>query len=444
MTLIINDYHFFEKKKIFNKMSFHLFFIADKYRCPLFFDPESNKLVKSLHNTILQDQYKFVVKFNFSQNSSIFINPYTGLLLSSTKNETKKVLDETTFFNSSVDFDYTFLEVELKNFRVLWCNESLVYIHLLDSKIMEKMNYNVKKGVFLHHSHQYIDSETNEIIFKEIKNLEQLKNPNIYGKKIIITLNFDNVNLSNMVNYKSSNIVTINNENENLFYEINCNAYLEIFSSSLYYNNIGFLTFTNISTLYTNTLIDIAKNLESYSQTIEIKLLSYCFEKGLNCILHRPKELHLKQILAIKNAELYNKNIWFIWSEAVQRQEKYFTAFSNINKFCNASQIFNHSNWKDAALEIMETHFDTIVKEKNFAFSLIYSDCNEMMNPISRYSASEESILPEFIISILIQLYLNKDLSKVLSREILDFEIEENVIQSEQYKLLCNKLICQS
>ena len=417
-------------------MSFHLFFLADKYRCPLYFDKESNKLVKNLDNTImLQDQYKFVVKFNFSPNSSIFINPYTGLLLSSTKNQTRKVLDETTFFNSSVDLDYTFLEVELKNFRVLWCNDALVFIHSLDSKIMEKMNYNVKKGVFMHHSHQYIDSETNEIINAEIKSLEQLKNPNIYDKKIIITLGFENSNHSNFASYTSNNILKINSS-ENLFYEINCKSYLEKFSSSAYYNNIGFLFYINIFTLYTNSLLSeiIVQNLESALEIILKKMLSHCLQNGLNCMMHSPEELELAQILDMKNMDLYDKNIWFIWSEENQRKQKYLTAFYSIDKFCNHNTIFNHSNWKNAALEIMDTHFERILKEKKFAFSLIYSDSNEMMNPISRYSSTEESILPEFIISILIQLYLNKDLSKVLSHDILDFQIED--IQNEKYKLL--------
>jgi hypothetical protein len=150
--------------------------------------------------------------------------------------------------------------------------------------------------------------------------------------------------------------------------------------------------------------------------------------------MHSPEEFELAQILDMKNMDLYDKNIWFIWSEENQRKQKYLTAFSSIDKFCNHNTIFNHSNWKNAALEIMDTHFERILKEKKFAFSLIYSDSNEMMNPISRYSSTEESILPEFIISILIQLYLNKDLSKVLSHDILDFQIED--IQNEKYKLL--------
>lgn len=414
-------------------MSFQLFFLADKYRCPLYFDTESNKLVKNLDNTIiLPNQYKFVVKFDFSANSSIYINPYTGLLLSSTKNETRKVLDETTFFNSSVELDYSFIEVELKNFRVLWSNDSLVHIHSLDSKIMEKMNYTVKKGFFVHHSNQYIDGETNEIIHTEIESLEQFKNPNIYDKKIIITLGFENSNHSNIASYTNRNIVKIKNSNENLYYEINRNTYLEKFSSSAYYNNIGFLTFANISTLYINTLLSV-KNLESALDSIEKKLLSHCLQNGINCILHAPEELNLGQILSLKNIELYDKNIWFIWSEENQRKEKYLATISDIEKFCPCVDIFNHSNWKNAALEIMDTHFERILKEKKFAFSLIYSDSIEIVNPISRYSASEENILPEFIISILTQLYLNIDLSKVLSSEILDFQIED--IQNEKYKL---------
>jgi len=385
---------------------------------------------------VLPDQYKFVVKFGFSPNSSIYINPYTGLLLSSSKNETRKVLDETTFFNLSVELDYTFLEVELKNFRVLWCNDALVHIHSLDAKIMEKMNYNVKKGLFMHRSHQYMDGETNEIIIAEIKSLEQLKNPNIYDKKIIITLGFENSNHFNIQSYTNSNIVNITNSGENCYYEINNKSYWEKFSSSAYYNNIGFLTYINMSTLYTNTFIDIAKNLKSAVEIIEHKMLSYCLKNGINCILHRSEKLNLGPILEIKNIELYDKNIWFIWSEAIQRKEKYLAAFSDVEKFCPSIEIFDHSNWKNAALEIMDTHFEKILKEKLFAFSLIYTDCKEMMNPISRYSCgtTNENILPEFIISILVQLYLNKDLSKVLSNDILDFQIED--IQNEKYKLL--------
>lgn len=406
-------------------MSFHLFFLADKYRCPLYFDTESNKLVKNLDDTIiLPDQYKFVVKFGFSANSSVYINPYSGLLLSSSKNETRKVLDETTFFNSSVELDYSFIEVELKNFRVMWSNDSLVHIHSLDSKIMEKMNYSVKKGLFIHYSNQYIDCEANEIINSQVESLEQLKNPNIYNKKIIITLGFEYSN--------HSNIAKIINSNENLYYEINRKTFLQKFSSSAYYNNIGFLTFANISTLYINTLLSV-KNLESALDNIEKKLLSHCLQNGINCILHVPAELNLRQILMMKNIELYDKNIWFIWSEEIQRKERYLATISDIEKFCPSNENLNHSNWKNAALEIMDTHFERILKEKKFAFSLIYSDSNEMVNPISRYNCgtAKENILPEFIISILTQLYLNKDLSKVLSSEILDFQIED--IQNEKY-----------
>ena len=278
----INHYHFFEKKKIFNKMSFYLFLLADKYRCPLYFDQSSNKLVKDLiTNTILQDQYKFVVKFNFSPNSSIYINPYSGLLLSSTKNEARKVLDETTFFNSSVELEYTFLDVEMKNFRVLWSNDALLHIHSLDDKIMENMNYAIKKGLFTHHSHQYIDCETKEIIDAEIKSLEQFKNPNIYDKKIVITLGYENSNDSNIQSYTSSNIVSIKHSNENLYYEISDKYYLEKFSSSAYYNNIGFLTYVNIFALYTNSFIDIAKNLESTVAIIENKMLSIVYKTVL-------------------------------------------------------------------------------------------------------------------------------------------------------------------
>lgn len=415
-------------------MSFQLFFLADKYKCPLYFNRESNKLLKNLDSSIiLSNQYKFVVKFDFSLNSSIYINPFTGLLLSSAQNKTRKVLDETTFLNSSVELDYSFMQVELKDFRVLWSHEALVHIHLLDFKIMEKMNYTVKKGIFMHHSNQYIETEVSETIAAEVESLEQLKDANIYDKKIIITLGYEHSNYSNIVNYTNKNIVTMRNSNDFLYYEINRKSYLDAFSSTAYYNNIGFLTFINISTLYTNTLASV-QNLECALDKIESKLLSYCLQNGINCILHRNKDLNLNQILSMKNIQFYHKNIWFIWSEEKQRQEKYWKSILDMEKFCPSVEIFNHSNWKDAALEIMDTHFEQILTDKKFAFNLYYSDCDTIMNPISRYSTIEECILPELIISILTQLYLNIDLSNVLSREILDFQIEE--IQNEKYKLL--------
>ena len=374
-------------------MLFQLYILGNKFMKPLYFTDTLNLVEKKP----LSDQYQFVVKYKFTDNSFIFVNPYTGNLLCDSPDKSRKILDDTTFFNNSITLPFKFLPVEIKNFRIIWSNLALKHLFTLEPSLFSKMNYIFTRDKFSHHSVKYVEQEKKQIIETEKKKLETLEK----SKKCIITIGVLDKNLlySNFVD----SFVKIKNH---LYYDINNSQYLEKLTHIQYLNNIGFLYYSNIDTIYINSFKEINFSINN----IDILMLDYCIQNGYNFIIHDPEHFNFSN---------YEKNFYFVWT-SFDDYKKYIqgkiACLNSIYRFWDVEKNNIYHLWQIASKNIL--------KKEKCEFSLFYNHPN-VINPISKLSFlnENENILPEFLDIILTKLANGVDLSTIFNTDILDYSI---------------------
>ena len=411
-------------------MSFQLYLLGDTFQQPLYFTMEGSLVTEKEKDPLFALQFRLVVKFNFSQNSYVYVNPFTGYLLCSMEGvnnkKTRTILDDTTFFNNSIKISYHFLPVESKNFRIIWCNLALKHIYTLEPKVFTKMNYDMKDGIFYHYSKQYLEQERKTLMTNEKKLLEKIGNP-ILGKKCIITIGAS-VCDKQLLYFHSSHQTILSNGDQ--YYEIDKERYLELFTLIQYLNNIGFLYFTNVDTIYINSFKDIELCLEEpIHQQVSKELLGYCVDKGINFILH--ENTFNKESCDLDD---YQKNITFIWSSMDTIQLFMKQQIYSIDKVKTYLEPFIYTslynNWVITAKEIFNKEPMVLnLNDQKYIFSLFYNDTN-VINPISRFNmiSSKENIIPEFILALLMKMSSGEEsvLSDIFQNDILDFNIDSN------------------
>jgi hypothetical protein len=322
-----------------------------------------------------------------------YINPYSGKFIRDNNTSTSDINEANCVWKKTqgdswelVNWSYndavvtlTFDDVQTTPIRVIWTNISLVSLFDLGLFTNNNLYFVSKKNQFLHKSIDSVDDERKAILKTEIQLINANNVPK--EKQVIITAGSQAAGKSTYLEYRPGTNESIATYNNRLFYNVDSDRYIELFSIVRALNNIP-ISYANYRGKCVNSILEIsalASMLQDPHKNIEYEIEQYCLNNGVNFI-KQGTSLWLTHMAENRNYNDFSKMILFFWINRSQMEARLNHRLSNIMNvryFFPVQEAIDSYDWDwyNIAKQIMVDHYDNIFKGNNsYNFCFIFND----------------------------------------------------------------------
>ena len=345
--------------------------------------------------SFIELQHALIVEVNVANGKSdvCYINPYSSKFIRDTNTSTTNMAEAVMVWKQQtgdswqlVNWSYndtvvtiTFEDVQTNPIRIIWANRSLVILFDLGLFKNYPLFFVNKAEQFLHDSIDNMEDERTAILKKEIQLINTNNVPK--EKRLIITAGSQAAGKSAYLEYRPNTNESIAGYGGQLYYNVDSDRYIELFSIVRALNNIP-ISYANYSGKCVNSILEIsalALMLQDPHKNVEYEIEQYCLNNGFNFI-KQGTSLWLTHMAENRNYIDFSKMILFFWINISQMKDRLNSRLSNtlnVRYFFPVQESIDNYNldWYNIAKQIMVDHYDNIFKGNNsYNFCFIFND----------------------------------------------------------------------
>ena len=345
--------------------------------------------------SFIELQHALIVEVVVAKGKSdvCYINPYSSKFIRDANTSTTNMAEAVMVWKQQtgdswqlVNWSYndtvvtiTFHDVQTNPIRIIWANRSLVILFDLGGFKNNESFFINKEGKFLHKSIDGTEDERKKILANEIN----LINKNNVPRELllIITAGSQAAGKSAYLQYRPNTNESIATYNTQIYYNVDSDRYIELFSIVRALNNIP-ISYANYRGKCVNSILDIsalASMLQDPHKNIEYEIEQYCLNNGFNFI-KQGTSLWLTHMAENRNYDTFSKMILFFWINRSQMEARLNSRLSNtmnVRYFLPVQEAIDSYNWDwyNIGKQIMVDHYDNIFKGNNsYNFCFIFND----------------------------------------------------------------------